>query len=114
MAEIQKVELKEEDRKLLNSVRLAIENQSKAPVVKPEVTTPEHKHEHFSADLEYMGKKDSCPNCVEGLDKFGKEYMKKQLEERSKLPLICSDCGLGVREDEETCFNCGGKDAEKK
>ena len=114
MSETQKVELKEEDRKLLRS---NIDAMAKAAKVSldHEHKPDEAKHEHFAVNLEYMEKADACPDCVKGLDKFGKEYMKKTLEERSKFPYICDDCGLGVNpEKEDECPNCGGRSADKR
>lgn len=113
MSETQKVELKEEDRKLLRSNIDALAKAAKAPKEhehKPDAA----KHEHFAVELAYMEKGDACPDCVKGLDKFGKEYMKKTFETQSKEPFVCSDCGFGVKEDVDACPNCGGKDADKR
>ena len=109
---VQTVELKEEDRKLLRSAIDTIkgahkhDEKSSAPI--------ESKHEHFAVELAYMEKGDACPDCVKGLDAFGKEYMKNSIEQRGKLDYECSECGLGVQEKEETCPLCGGKYAKKR
>lgn len=108
------VELKTEDRELLRSTIKKVDEFLVIQVKPAEHKHEEPKHEHFAVDLAYMEKGDACPDCVKGLDTFGKEYMKKTLEGRSKLPYICKDCGLGVKDDEEECPNCGGKDAEER
>ena len=104
------VELKESDRKLLQSLTEHFEKESKPAVEKP----VEPKHEHFTVDASYLEQADACPECKKGLDAFGKAYVKKTLEERSKLPHVCKDCCMGVKPDEEECFNCGGVDAETR
>lgn len=113
MSEKQIVELKEEDRKLLRSNIDALKaaKEAKAPT---EHKHEDSKHEHFAVELAYMEKGDACPECVKGLDKFGKEYAKKTFEAQSKEPFVCSDCGFGVKEDAVECSNCGGKDADKR
>lgn len=104
------VELKESDRKLLQSLTDHFKKEPEVAKEKPE----EAKHEHFTVDASYLEQADACPECKKGLDDFGKEYMRKTLEERSKLPYVCKDCGLGVKEDDEKCPNCGGEDAETR
>lgn len=110
MSEKTIVELKESDRKLLQSLTEHFEKESKPKEHKHE----ESKHEHFTVDASYLEQADACPECKKGLDKFGKAYMKQTLEERNKLPYVCRDCGMGVKADEEECFNCGGKDADER
>ena len=121
--EIQKVELSENDRELLNSVKDALNNQPKPTVAERSAEhaheEPKPKHEHFSADLEYMQKKDSCPDCVAGLDKFGKDYMKKTIEAHKDLSHECVNCGLGVdgkesEKDEWKCPTCGEQYAKER
>jgi len=75
----------------------------------------EHEtHEHFKADIKYLDADDSCPECKAGLEKFGKAYMKKTLEARKDLPFECEECGLGVEEEEESCPNCGSREARER
>lgn len=103
------VSLKQEDRDLLKSV---IEAQKKPP--EPTPSGDKDEHEHFHTDLAYLENSDSCPDCKKGLDQFGKDYMKKELEKRKNSPYVCEECGLGVEKEEEECPSCGSKDAKER
>ena len=119
MSEPKIVELKKEDRELLRS---NIDAMKKAAETKPVVEAKHEetpKHEHFGVSLEYMEKGDSCPECVKGLDQFGKEYLRKTLDAQKDLSHECVNCGLGVdgkisEPESWKCANCGEGNARER
>lgn len=116
------VELKKEDRDLLRSSIEASEEAARMLKVAKAAEKHKHeepKHEHFTADLEYLEKKDSCPDCVKGLNDFGKEYMRNKLEGQKDLSHECVNCGLGVDGNKSASFdwkcpNCGELNAKER
>jgi rRNA maturation endonuclease Nob1 len=75
--------------------------------------TPSSKEEHKEDPLEHIH---NCPTCKKKLDEekdaFAKEVMQKTLKERATYPVVCKGCGLGVKEDEKTCPNCGSTEGK--
>lgn len=110
------VELKKEDRELLQSVIEGLKAPPKTSQIEKNEseTTATTEHTHFNVGLDYLEQDDSCPDCKKGLEQFGKNYMKKVLTERKDLPYVCEECGTRVGEDEEECPTCGGKEASSR
>ena len=110
------VELKKEDRELLQSAIKAFKAPPKTSQIEKNEseTTATTEHTHFNVELGYLEAEDSCPECKKGLDQFGKAYMKKVLTERKDLEYECEECGTPVGEEEEECPTCGSKEARSR
>jgi len=87
------------------------QKQQTTPTPTPSDSKPS---EHWKAeDLT-----DDCPECKREKEKIAKSYLQNLRKEREKESLICDPskggCGLGVKQEEENCPFCGGKDARKR
>lgn len=116
MSEKTIVELKKEDRKLLQSATEKVNEflASITPMKPKEHAHEEPKHEHFAVETAYLEQADACPECKKGLEDFAKNYMKNLKESRKDKPFKCDTCGLGVDADEEECIWCGDKGASER
>lgn len=57
---------------------------------------------------------DDCPECKREKEKIAHQYLQNLRKEREKEPVVCKNCGTGVKIEEENCPLCGGKDARKR
>lgn len=87
-----------------------IEKLETQPKPETKAKTEPEAHKHFKVE----DFNDDCPDCQKVKEKIGREHMKKAMIERKDLDHECVDCGTHVREEEEECPTCGGKEAKPR
>ena len=95
------MELKTEDRNLLQSTIEAIKGASKD---EPEVKPSASGHETLEEIVD-------CPDCY---PKIRSLVLQKHAKETKDSGIVCEECGIGVKKEWEKCPNCGSKDAREK
>ena len=74
-------------------------------------STPEVKSEVDSPKHETIEDAVNCPDCY---PKIRELVFKKHAEETKDSGIVCSECGIGVKKEWESCPSCGSKDAREK
>lgn len=72
---------------------------------KPTVGSGKAEHKHFSID------DDICPDCYPTVKA---KVLEKEILSRKDNPLECVNCGTRVKESEDECPTCRGKDARRR
>jgi len=101
------VELKPEDRDLLRSTIDALRKvEVSKETSKSEKDTSKEPPEHQTIE--------EAVNCKDCYPKIRDLVLKKHREETKDSKLICKECGLGVKEEWESCPSCGSKEAKER
>ena len=77
---------------------------------------PSGSRRHWTAE-EYLSSAETCVDCKREVEKIGKHYMKKFLDASKDVEtydLICTGCGIPLKEEEPKCPLCGSDEAKRR